>query len=440
MRVLDQIDTLRFATAGSVDDGKSTLIGRLLYEANGIFEDQLASLAGATGKHGHVPDGEAIDFALLTDGLIAEREQGITIDVAYRYFTTPKRRFIVADTPGHEQYTRNMITGSTTADLTIVLIDAQRGLTSQSRRHAILASLLRIPHIVVAVNKMDLVDYDQAVFQRLRDEFAPFLAQLNFAQTTFIPVSALKGDMLTARGHAMPWFTGATLLATLETTTAHHQVAASGAHFRFPVQRVAQDRFGSDQRQRGYQGSVIGGAVKVGEGVLVLPSRQQAVIAAIHTFDGERAIAIEEQAVTLILDRQLDISRGDMLVVDNQNSKAYVESAFSANLCWLDASNMDFGRRYWIKHTTRLTRAVIDEIDFRLDVNTLEHHPAAALLMNEIGQVRVSTQLPLVFDPYAVNRGTGAFVLIDDATNRTVAAGMILAPIKKDNPDAVTPP
>ncbi len=445
---LDEVDTLRFSTAGSVDDGKSTLIGRLLYESHGILEDQLASLAGATIKHGHVPAGEEIDFALLTDGLIAEREQGITIDVAYRYFTTPKRRFIIADTPGHEQYTRNMITGSSTADLTIVLVDAARGISTQSRRHAVIASLLHIPHLVVAINKMDLVGYDEAVFNRLRDEFAPFLAKLNFAQVSFIPISALKGDMLATRrttgAAAMPWYVGPTLLATLETTTAH-QIAATGGHlFRFPVQRVVKTKFGPTQALRGYQGTIAGGSIKVGDPVLILPNGHNAIIAEIHTVDGALAEAHEEQAVTLVLDRQIELSRGGMLVSNAAstaeiNAKPYVESAFSANLCWLDPSRMEFGRRYWLKHTSHSTRALVEKIDFFLDVETLaktdisaiaqDDHASkgpAVMSMNEIARVQISIQQPLIFDAFETNRTTGCFVLIDETTHRTVAAGMII--------------
>ncbi len=442
MRGLDQVDTLRVSTAGSVDDGKSTLIGRLLYDAHGILEDQLAMLAGATVKHGHVPPGEAVDFSLLTDGLIAEREQGITIDVAYRYFITPKRRFIIADTPGHEQYTRNMVTGSSTADLTIVLVDARKGVGTQSRRHAVIASLLRIPHLVVAINKMDLVGYDEAVYDRLRDEFAPFLAKLAFVQVTFIPMSALKGEMLAKRGdgqaRAMPWYDGPTLLETLETTTAHRVVAAGNHLFRFPVQRVAKSKFGPNQTLRGYQGTVVGGSVKRGDRVQVLPGEGEATIAAIHYDGGEHEVAHVEQAVTLVLDRQLDISRGDMLVAGGAavditptaKQKPYVGSAFSANLCWLDPSNLEFGRRYWIKHTTQSSRALIEKIDFRLNVETLADEPVSSntLQMNEIAQVRLSTQRPLIFDAFETNRTTGCFVLIDDTTNRTVAAGMIIEP------------
>ncbi len=434
MREIGNADTLRFSTAGSVDDGKSTLIGRLLFDAHGILDDQLASLAGATVKHGHAPPGEEIDFSLLTDGLIAEREQGITIDVAYRYFTTPKRRFIIADTPGHEQYTRNMITGASTADLTVVLVDAARGLTTQSRRHAVIASLLRIPHLVVAINKMDLVKYDQSVFDRLRGEFAPFLDALDFAQITFIPISALKGEMLAKRGNAMPWFGGATLLETLESTTAHK---TTGQFFRFPVQRLMKAKFGTNVDMRGYQGTIAGGHVRIGDQVVALPCGLDAAVVAIHSFDKLLDQAGEGTAVTLVLDRQIDISRGDMLVfggdaemtsqTTSKIARPSVGTAFSAKLCWLDPVSLDRSRRYWLKHTSNTTRAVVEKISFRLNVETLTRElGATALFVNEIAEVRISTQQPIIFDAFDVNRNTGCFVLIDDATNRTVAAGMII--------------
>lgn len=437
--IKSNLDTLRFSTAGSVDDGKSTLIGRLLYDAHGILRDQIAALADATQRHGHAPAGEAIDFSLLTDGLIAEREQGITIDVAYRYFTTPKRRFIIADTPGHEQYTRNMVTGASTADLAIVLIDAEKGISVQSRRHAVIASLLGIAHVVVAINKMDLVGYDEAVFTRIRDEFAPFLARLGINQVTFTPISALKGEMLANRGQAMPWFHGQTLLETLETTTAHQKTPP---HFRFPVQRLAKGKFGAKfgakQDLRGYQGTIAGGRIAVGELVTALPSGLEAKVAAIHTLDGELPSATAGMAVTLVLNRQIDISRGDMLIgivtslVGPKpdivlDKKSYIGSAVSANLCWFDPSPLDFSKRYWLKHTTQQTRAVIEKIDSRLNIDTLNHETGVTTLaMNEIGVVSINVQRPLIFDAYADNRQTGSFVLIDDTTNRTVAAGMIL--------------
>lgn len=423
------IDTLRFSTAGSVDDGKSTLIGRLLFDAQGILEDQLATLKGATIKHGHVDTGEPIDFSLLTDGLIAEREQGITIDVAYRYFATPKRRFIIADTPGHEQYTRNMVTGASTAHLTIILVDATRGLTIQSRRHAAIAGLLKIPHVVVAINKMDLVGYAEDVFVRLRDEFAPFLAQLGFVEVTFIPVSALKGEMLANRGEAMPWFTGPTLLETLETTQAHQAVEQP---FRFSVQRVARSKFGEMSNLRGYQGRLDGGAITVGEDVTILPSMLEAKIHSIQTYAGPITRANAGEVVTLVLDQQIDVSRGDMLVkhgsgADGLGAMPVVADRFAADLCWLDTTPIDLNRRYWIKHTTRSTRAVVESIEYRLNVETLEEtvETFPKIQVNDIARVTVACQQPLVFDAYTDNRATGCFILIDDTTNRTVAAGMI---------------
>ena len=423
------IDTLRFSTAGSVDDGKSTLIGRLLFDAQAILEDQLATLKGATIKHGHVDTGEPIDFSLLTDGLIAEREQGITIDVAYRYFATSKRRFIIADTPGHEQYTRNMVTGASTAHLTILLVDASRGLTIQSRRHAAIAGLLKIPHVVVAINKMDLVGYAEDVFVRLRDEFAPFLAQLGFVEVTFIPVSALKGEMLANRGEAMPWFTGPTLLETLETTQAHQAVEQP---FRFSVQRVARSKFGEKSNLRGYQGRLDGGAITVGEDVTILPSMLEAKIHSIQTYAGPITRANAGEVVTLVLDQQIDVSRGDMLVkhgsgADGLGAMPVVADRFAADLCWLDTTPIDLNRRYWIKHTTRSTRAVVESIEYRLNVETLEEtvETFPKIQVNDIARVTVACQQPLVFDAYTDNRATGCFILIDDTTNRTVAAGMI---------------
>ena len=419
------IDTLRFSTAGSVDDGKSTLIGRLLFDADGILDDQLASLAGATSKHGHVAPGEAIDFSLLTDGLIAEREQGITIDVAYRYFTTAKRRFIIADTPGHEQYTRNMVTGASTADLTIILLDATRGITMQSRRHAVIASLLRISHVVVAINKMDLVGYAEDVYGRLRESFAPFIEQLGFKQVTFIPVSALKGEMLANRGQAMPWFTGLTLLETLETSRAH---IAAAKPARFAVQRVARHKFGPNLDLRGYQGRLDGGRLQTGDDIAVLPGGEHARVQAIHTVEGRVDGVTNGNVATIVIDRQMDISRGSMLVKTNDDTPApLVRATFLADLCWLDVTPLDPARRYWIKQTTRSTRAVIDKIVYRLNIETLDRSDTAVttLASNDVARVAISTQQPLVFDAYRDNRATGSFILIDDTTNRTVAAGMI---------------
>jgi sulfate adenylyltransferase subunit 1 len=415
------IDTLRFSTAGSVDDGKSTLIGRLLFDAHGILEDQLANLAGATSKHGHVGPGEPLDFSLLTDGLIAEREQGITIDVAYRYFATPKRRFIVADTPGHEQYTRNMVTGASTADLTIILVDASRDLTVQSRRHAVIAGLLKIPHVVIAVNKMDLVGYREDRFNELKSAFLPFVEQLGFAQISVVPISALKGEMLAKRGAAMPWYTGPTLLDILEATDAH---LGKTRALRFPIQRVAKTKFGPASDLRGYQGRIDGGEITAGADIVVLPSGVSAKVTEVRDFNGPLASGRDGESVTVVLDRQLDISRGDMLAAPGTTTAT---SAFTADICWLDATPLDTSRRYWLKHTTRLTRVVLEKVQYRVDVNSLSQLPAGdqPTGMNDVARVEVSTQQPIVCDAYADNRSTGSFILIDDATNRTVAAGMI---------------
>jgi sulfate adenylyltransferase subunit 1 len=430
------IDTLRFSTAGSVDDGKSTLIGRLLYEAHGILADQLLTLEHATKRHGHVDEKDAIDFSLLTDGLIAEREQGITIDVAYRYFATPKRRFIIADTPGHEQYTRNMVTGASTADLTIVLLDVKRGVTTQSHRHAVIASMLGIPHLVVAVNKMDLVGYDESTFTALKNSFAHFLAKLNFTQITFIPISALRGDMLTTRGNNMPWYKGNTLLATLETTNAF-TLRSKNLSLRFPVQRVSKAKFGVNHDLRGYQGQVAAGQLNVGDSLTILPAQHEAKVTAILAMQplANEVTTIDEahqgQAVTLVLDRQLDISRGDVFVNSEHDKpsivKPYIGRLFSANLCWFDPSMLDFQQRYWLKQNSKMARAVIERIDFRFNVETLAHENTDKVTMNDIVRVSITTSLPLVFDLYENCRETGAFILIDDTTNRTVAGGMIVA-------------
>jgi sulfate adenylyltransferase subunit 1 len=427
---MPNIDTLRFSTAGSVDDGKSTLIGRLLYEAEGILADQLLSLEAATARHGHVDAADNIDFALLTDGLIAEREQGITIDVAYRYFTTPTRRFIIADTPGHEQYTRNMVTGASTADLTIVLLDAKRGVTTQSHRHAVIASLLGISHLVVAVNKMDLVGYHEATFTEIKDRFAAFLTKLHFKEISFVPISALKGDMLTTRSSNMAWHNGPTLLEILVTTNAHQQ--QESLPLRFPIQRVAKAKFGANGDLRGYQGTVVSGQLAVGDSVSIAPQQQQALVSAIYKMKSSANVVEEMQharqgePVTVVLDRQLDISRGDMLV-DSNNNKLYIGRTFSANICWFDPSMLDFKKRYWLKLNCKMARAVVERVDYRLNVLALVEEKADAVAMNDIVRVTITALQPLVFDLYADNHETGAFILIDDTTNRTVAGGMIVS-------------
>ncbi len=423
---MSAVDTLRFTTAGSVDDGKSTLIGRLLYDTKSILEDQLASIKHTTARRdGGFGEGGLV-LALLTDGLSAEREQGITIDVAYRYFATIKRRFIIADTPGHEQYTRNMVTGASTADFSIILVDASKGLQTQSRRHAIVASLLGIPHVVLAVNKMDLVGYSQEVFERIRGEFIAFCRQLDSAELDFIPLSALQGDMVVERGKRLGWYEGPTLLELLEATPAPTRAAGD---FRFPVQLVARTRLGDRAEYRGYMGRIESGRVSVGDRIIALPCGIEAEVQDIVTLDGSLKTAVAPQSVTLLLDRQIDISRGDMLAhsAAHRGDMPTVTNSVRANLSWFSAQPLDFNRRYLIKHTTQSVRAVFEGIDYRLDVNSLERETGiASFQLNDIGRVRLKTARPMMVDAYRVNRSTGCFILIDEATNETVAGGMIL--------------
>jgi sulfate adenylyltransferase subunit 1 len=413
-------ELLRFATAGSVDDGKSTLIGRLLHDSKSIFEDQLEHVVRTSERRG---DGY-VNLALLTDGLRAEREQGITIDVAYRYFQTPRRKFVIADTPGHEQYTRNMVTGASTADLSIVLVDARSGVSEQTRRHAYIASLLRIPHLVVCVNKMDLVGYDEASFDQVVEELTDWTARLDLADVTFIPISALHGDNVVNRSLVMPWYDGPPLLYHLE-----HVVIAPDrnlAELRFPVQWVIRPGARSDEPDyRGYAGTVAGGVLHPGDEVLVLPGGQRTRVSAIDTFDGPVDTAFPAMSVTLRVDDEVDISRGDMLA-DPDDAPATARE-IDAMVCWMGSQPLRPGARLTIKHTTRTTRARIEELDYRVEVNTLEHEPTDELALNEIGRVRLRTGSPLMADPYARNRTTGSFILIDEATNDTVAAGMVLS-------------
>ena len=420
------VDTLRFTTAGSVDDGKSTLIGRLLYDTKSILEDQLTSIENTSTKRGN----SRVDLSLLTDGLTAEREQGITIDVAYRYFATMKRRFIIADTPGHEQYTRNMVTGASTADLSLILVDASKGLQTQSRRHAIIASLLGIPHVVVVVNKMDLVNYSQDVFNKIREEFIAFARTLDFSEVDFIPVSALEGDMVVARGEQLNWYEGHTLLELLETTKA---AEAAAGDFRFPVQLVARTKLGTNENARaefrGYMGRIESGRVSVGDRIAVLPSGLEARVQDIVTLDGSLATAAAPQSVTLLLDTQIDISRGDLFA--HVDDLPRVTNQITANLSWMSAQPLDAAiakpGRYLIKHTTQTVRVVLESIDYRLNVNTLERETGVTTFkLNDIGRVRLKTLRPLIVDSYRANRATGSFILIDEVTNQTVAAGMIL--------------
>jgi sulfate adenylyltransferase large subunit len=406
-------DLLRFTTAGSVDDGKSTLIGRLLYDSRSVYEDQLESVTKASiGRNVG-----AIDFSLLTDGLRAEREQGITIDVAYRYFATPKRKFIIADTPGHEQYTRNMVTGASTAELAIILVDARKGLLAQSRRHAYISLLLGLPNLVIAVNKMDLVGYDQQVFAHIETEFRRFLLRFQAIEPHFVPISALVGDNVVTGSKNMPWFNGPSLLEYLETVPVGDRGVRSA--FRFPVQRVVRP----DLDFRGYAGTVAGGLVRTGDAITVLPSGRTSRVSRIVTFDGDREEARTGESVTLTLEDDVDIGRGDLLAHPDEVPE--VSSKLEATLVWLNEAPAEIGKRYRLKHAASLQWADLKSIEYRTNINTLEREPANTLEMNVIGAVRIETVRPLAFDSYQTNRITGSFILIDAATNATVAAGMI---------------
>lgn len=413
-------ELLRFATAGSVDDGKSTLIGRLLYDSKAIFEDQLEAVEQTSQQRGD----EYTDLALLTDGLRAEREQGITIDVAYRYFATPKRKFIIADTPGHIQYTRNMVTGCSTADLTLVLVDARNGVVEQSRRHAFLASLLRVPHLIVCVNKMDLVNYDEAAFEQVKSEFKSFATKLDIGDLGFIPISALKGDNVVNRSENMPWYEGPSLLHHLEEV-----FIASDRNMidvRFPVQYVLRPKSDQFHDYRGYAGTVAGGVMRPGDEVMVLPSGFTSRIRSIDTADGPLDEAFAPMSVAVTLDDDIDVSRGDMIC--RPNNKPNVGQDIDAMICWLtETTKATPGAKYVIKHTTRVARALVKDIHYRLDVNTLHRdHSVSGLELNDIGRVSIRTTSPLFFDDYRRNRETGSFILIDEATNATVGAGMII--------------
>ena len=418
-------DLLRFSTAGSVDDGKSTLIGRLLYDTQSVYEDQVRSIEGK----GTTAPGQ-IDFALLTDGLRAEREQGITIDVAYRYFSTGKRKFIIADTPGHEQYTRNMATGASTADATVVLIDASKGVLIQSRRHAYIASLLRVRHVIVAVNKMDLIGYDEATFQAIERDFKALLAEIaadtgNPVEARFVPVSALKGDNVVHRAQAtgaMGWYEGPSLLELLESLPPSQASSLQqNAAFRFPVQRVVRP----DHTFRGFSGQIASGTVRVGDAVTALPSGRAAVVERIVTWDGDLAEARAPLSVTLVLDRELDISRGDLIAA--ADAPAAVTRSVTTALVWMDAKPLDRAKRYLLKHTSHTVPAFVAAIEHRTDIATFEHVPAQTLEMNGIGVVTLSLLRPIAVDRYSEHRGTGSFILIDPESNSTVAAGMVRA-------------
>ena len=412
------MDMLRLATAGSVDDGKSTLIGRLLYDSKSIFEDQLDAVEQASKAKGD----DYVNLALLTDGLRAEREQGITIDVAYRYFATPRRKFIIADTPGHIQYTRNMVTGASTADLAIILVDARKGLVEQSRRHAFLATLLRVPHLVLAVNKMDLVDFSQQVYDEIRDGFTRFADKLNVPDLTIIPISALNGDNIVTRSANMDWYEGPSLLHHLENL--HVSSDRNLIDVRFPVQYVIRPQSAQYPDYRGYAGSVASGVLKAGDEVMVLPSGFTSRIASIGTADGLVSEAYPPMAVTVRLEDELDISRGDMLCRPHNAPQAAQD--IDAMVCWMADRPLQAGQRITVKHTTRTVRAMVKDVTYRLDVNSLHRDENATTLgLNEIGRIRLRTMQPLMIDPYDRNRETGAFILIDEATLGTVGSGMI---------------
>jgi len=414
-----EMDLLRFSTAGSVDDGKSTLIGRLLYDTKSIFQDQLEAVESASRRRGEA----YVNLALLTDGLRAEREQNITIDVAYRYFATPKRKFIIADTPGHIQYTRNMVTGASTAELAIVLIDARRGVLTQSKRHGFLSSLLRIPHVVVAVNKMDLVEWDQAVFEQIVAEYGAFAEKLEVPSLTFVPISALAGDNVVSKSENMPWYDGTTLLHHLETVN----VGASRnmVDFRFPVQYVIRPH----QDFRGFAGRIISGTLKPGEEIVVLPSGHGSRIRSIETADGPLPEASAGDSVVLTLEDEIDISRGDMIV--RKMNVPSVSQKVEALVCWMGEAPLDPTVPYIVMHTTRQTRAYVERVVYRIDVDTLHREDVRTLGLNDIGRIQLSTAAPLFFDPYQQNHGTGSFVLIDPHTNATVAAGMIRGEVRE---------
>jgi bifunctional enzyme CysN/CysC len=407
---------LRFITCGSVDDGKSTLIGRMLYESKLIFDDQLAALQGDSRKWG--TQGEELDLALLVDGLAAEREQGITIDVAYRFFSTERRKFIVADTPGHEQYTRNMATGASTADLAVILIDARKGVLTQTRRHSTIVSLLGIRHIVLAVNKMDLVGYSQSRFEEIVAEYRDFAARIGLGDVTAIPLSALKGDNVVARSAAMPWYDGPALMPWLETVEVD-EFRMQQAPFRLPVQWVNRPNLDF----RGFAGTIAGGTVRPGDRVRVLPSGRESTVRRIVTYDGDLPLAVAGQSVTLTLADEIDISRGDLICA--ATAPAEVADQFETTIVWMHDDPLLVGRQYWLKIGGSTVPVQVTDLKYRLNVNTLEHLAAKTLALNEIGVANIGLDRPIAFDPYAANRDTGGFILIDRISNATVGAGMI---------------
>ncbi|MBT8303334.1 MAG: GTP-binding protein [Bacteroidia bacterium] len=417
--MLDNNQLLRFTTAGSVDDGKSTLIGRLLYDSKSIFEDQLAAIESTSKKKGH----DGVDMALFTDGLRDEREQGITIDVAYRYFTTPKRKFIIADTPGHIQYTRNMVTGASTANAAIILVDARHGVIEQTKRHAFIASLLQIPHIIVCINKMDLVDFSEKAYESIINQFEEFSSKLLVKDVRFIPISALLGDNVVNRSENMSWYQGAPLLHTLETM--HISSDINKVDARFPVQTVLRPQNESHRDYRGYAGRIAGGVFRVGDEVIVLPSGFTSRIKTIDVLDEALEEAYAPMSISMTLDDDIDISRGDMIVRTKNRPKTTQD--LEVMLCWLHDDASKPRAKYSIRHTSNDQKAMIKEVIYKFDINTLDRNSDDKILeMNDISKVKIRTTKPLMVDEYRENRTTGSIILIDDATNETVAAGMIV--------------
>jgi sulfate adenylyltransferase subunit 1 len=413
------LELLRFTTAGSVDDGKSTLIGRLLFDTRSVHADQVEAIEKTSRQKGH----DFMDLALLTDGLRAEREQGITIDVAYRYFATPKRKFIIADTPGHTQYTRNMVTGASTANLALILVDARKGVVEQTRRHAFIASLLQIPHLVICINKMDLVDYGKEAYENIVEEFKNFSSKLEIHDVQYVPISALKGDNIVARSVNMDWYQGTTLMYMLE------NVHISGDHnhidCRFPVQYVIRPQQNEHHDYRGYAGRIAGGVFKPGDKVMVLPSGFTTAIKAIDTYEGETEEAFAPMSVTIRLQDEIDVSRGDMIV--RENNIPHVAQELELMVCWLNEKSLQLNGKYAVRHTTREVRCIVKEIRYKVDINTLHRiENDKEIRMNDIGRIHIRTTAPLFYDEYRRNRNTGSLILVDEATNETVAACMII--------------
>lgn len=410
---------LRFTTAGSVDDGKSTLIGRLLYDSKSIFEDQLEAVEASSAKKGF----DYVDLSLLTDGLKSEREQGITIDVAYRYFATPKRKFIIADTPGHIQYTRNMVTGASTANLALILIDARKGLVEQTYRHSFIASLLKIPHVIVCVNKMDLVEYKEEVFDRIVSEYKAFSSKLEIFDIQFVPISALAGDNVVNRSENMEWYQGATLLHMLETV--HIESDHNHIDSRFPVQYVIRPQTQSHQDFRGYAGRIAGGIFRPGDEILIMPSGFTSRIKSIHIGDQPVEQAFAPMSVTMTLEDEIDISRGD--VIAKPNNRPESEQDIDLMICWMNQGSVNLNTKFFVRHNTKEVKGVLKEIQYKLDINSLQRvENVTQLVMNDIARIKIRTAQPLSFDSYRKNRITGSIILVDEGTNETVAAGMII--------------